>query len=126
MRIMIIDDDYYTCQILSRFLAAKGFSTHVHTTIADAVRTLLAEDFDLMLLDYHLPGLNGTDALPIIQEVSPQLPVILMMHETTPEDRDKAFRAGAFCLLEKPISERALLRAVRSSLPASRSKKRKK
>ncbi len=126
MRIMIIDDDYYTCQTLSRLLGAKGFSTHIHTTIADAVRTLLAEEFDLMLLDYHLPGLNGTDALPIIQEVSPRLPVILMMHETAREDREKALRAGAFCLLQKPVNQRALLRAVRSTRPSSRPKKRRK
>ncbi|MFQ5848719.1 MAG: response regulator [Candidatus Methylomirabilales bacterium] len=126
MRIIIIDDDYYTCQTLSRFLAAKGFSTHVHTTIGDAVRTLLAEEFDLMLLDYHLPGLNGTDALPIIQEVSPRLPVILMMHETTLEDREKALRAGAFFLLQKPINHRALLRAIRSTQPSSQPKRRGK
>lgn len=126
MRIIIIDDDYYTCQTLSRFLAAKGFSSQIHTTIGDAVRTLLAEEFDLMLLDYHLPGLNGTDALPIIREVSPRLPVILMMQETAREDREKALRAGAFCLLQKPVNHRALLRAIQSTLPSPRSKKRRK
>ncbi|MEA3509683.1 MAG: response regulator, partial [candidate division NC10 bacterium] len=103
--------------------------TQFHTTIADAVRSLLAEEFDLMLLDYHLPGLNGTDALPIIQEVSPRLPVILMTHETTREDREKAIRAGASCLLKKPITQRALFQATRSarpSLQANKAKKRRK
>lgn len=118
MRIIIIEDDYYIFQDLSRFLEAEGFTTHFHTNIADAVRSLLAEEFDLMLLDYHLPGLNGTDALPIIQEVSPQLPVILMVHETTREDEEKALRAGAFCLLKKPINHRTLLRAIRSTRPS--------
>ncbi|MBW8056680.1 MAG: response regulator [candidate division NC10 bacterium] len=126
MRIMIIDDDYYTCQTLSRLLTAKGFSTHIHTTVADAVRTLLAEEFDAMLLDYHLPGLNGTDALPIIQEVSPRLPVILMMHETTLEDREKALRAGAFYILQKPINHRALLQAIRSTRPSPTPKRHRK
>ena len=115
MRIIIIEDDYYIFQDLSRFLEAEGFTAHFHTNIADAVRSLLAEEFDLMLLDYHLPGLNGTDALPIIQEVSPQLPVILMVHETTQEDQEKALRAGAFCILKKPINHRTLLRAIRSA-----------
>lgn len=115
VRIIIIEDDYYIFQDLSRLLEAEGFTTHFHTNIADAVRSLLAEDFDLMLLDYHLPGLKGTDALPIIQEVSPRLPVIFMVHETTPEDREMALRAGAFCLLKKPINHRTLLRAIRSA-----------
>ena len=65
MRIIIIEDDYYTLQTLSRFLEAKGCSTQFHTTIADAVRSLLAEEFDLMLLDHHLPGLNGTTFGPL-------------------------------------------------------------
>jgi len=115
MRIILIDDDYHTCQTLSRALTAKGISTEIHTTLGDAVRTLLTEDFDAMLLDYHLPGLNGTDALPIIQEVSPQMPVILMMDEATPEDREKALRAGAFSLLLKPITQETLLHALRST-----------
>ena len=126
MRIIIIEDDYYTVQTLSDVLTEKGFSTHFHSTIADAVRSLLAEEFDLMLLDYHLPGLNGTDALPIIQEVSPQLPVILMVQETTQEHREKALRAGAFCLLKKPINHRALLRAIQSARPSPQAKKAKK
>jgi CheY-like chemotaxis protein len=129
VRIIIIEDDYYTLQTLSGFLEAKGCSTQFHTTIADAVRSLLAEEFDLMLLDYHLPGLNGTDALPIIQEVSPRLPVILMTHETTRDDREKAIRAGASCLLKKPITQRALFQAIRSarpSLQANKAKKRRK
>lgn len=115
MRIIIVDDDYYTCQTLSQFLVTKGFSTHLHNNISDAVRTLLAEECDLMLLDYHLPGINGTDALPIIREVSPQLPVVLMMDETTREDRQKALQAGAFRLLQKPIDHRELLGAIGST-----------
>lgn len=122
MRIIIVDDDYYTCQTLSRFLESKGFSTLVHNTIADAVPTLLAEDFDLMLLDYHLPGLEGIDALPIIHEVSPRLPVVMMMNKTTRENRENALRSGAFCILQNPVSQRALLRAIRSIVPASRAK----
>ena len=125
MRILIIEDDYYIFQDLSRLLEAEGFTTHFHTNIADAVRSLLAEDFDLMLLDYHLPGLNGTDALPIIQEVSPRLPVMLMVHETTQEGREKALRAGAFCILKKPINHRALLRAIRSARQSPRARKAK-
>ncbi len=122
MRIIIVDDDYYTCQTLSRFLEAKGFSIQVHNTIADAVPTLLAEDFDLMLLDYHLPGVDGSDALPIIHEVAPELPVIMMMNKTTREDREMALRAGAFCILQNPVNHRALLRAIRSTHPAPRAK----
>jgi DNA-binding response OmpR family regulator len=126
MRIIIIDDDYYTGETLSRLLAAKGFSTQIHTTMGDAIRTLLAEEFDAMILDYHLPGLNGTDALPIIQEVAPRLPVILMMDESTLEDREKALRAGAFTLLQKPINQRAVLRALRAVRPSPRPKRRRK
>jgi len=125
VRIIIIEDDYYIFQDLTRFLEGEGFTTHFHTNIADAVRSLLVEEFDLMLLDYHLPGLNGTDALPIIQEVSPRLPVILLVHDTTQEDREKALRAGAFCMLKKPINHRALLRAIRSTRRSPRRKKAK-
>lgn len=122
MRIIIVDDDYYTCQTLARFLEAKGFSTLVHNTIADAVPALLAEDFDLMLLDYHLPGLEGADALPIIHEVSPRVSVIMMMNKTTRDNRENALRAGAFCVLQNPINQRALLRAIRASGHPSRAK----
>ncbi len=115
MRIIIIDDDYHTCQTLARSLEEKGFSTCSHTTIADAVRTLITEEWDLMLLDDHLPGLNGTEALPIIREVSPTLPVILMVDEVDRQDQARALKAGAFCLLRKPINRRELFRVIRSA-----------
>jgi len=115
MRIIIIDDDYHTCQTLARFLEEKGFTTRSHTTIADAVRALITEEWDQMLLDYHLPGLDCTDALPIIQEVSPKLPVILMVDEANRQDQARALKAGAFCLLRKPINRRELLRVIRST-----------
>jgi len=126
MRIIIIDDDYHTCQTLARFLEEKGFTTRSHTTIADAVRTLITEEWDLMLLDYHLPGLDGTDALPIIQEVSPKLPVILMADEANRQDQARALRAGAFYLLRKPINRRELLRVIRSTPLAQQTPKQSK
>jgi CheY-like chemotaxis protein len=43
------------------------------------------------------------------------MPVILMMDEATPEDREKALRAGAFSLLLKPITQETLLHALRST-----------
>lgn len=115
MRIIIIDDDYHTCETLARFLDEKGFTTRSYTTIADGVRTLITEEWDLMLLDGHLPGLDGTDALPIIQEVSPKLPVILMVDEANRHDQTRALKAGAFCLLQKPINRRELLQVIRSA-----------
>ena len=126
MQIIIIDDDYYTCQTLARFLGEKGFTIRSHTTIADAVRTLITEEWDLMLLDYHLPGLNGTDALPIIQEVSPKLPVILMVDEANRQDQARALKAGAFYLLRKPINRRELLRVIRSATSPGRPPKESK
>jgi DNA-binding response OmpR family regulator len=126
MRIIIIDDDYHTCQTLAHFLEGRGFTTRSHTTIADGVRTLITEEWDLMLLDYHLPGLNGTDALPIIQEVSPTLPVILMIDEANRQDQARALKAGAFCLLQKPINRRELLRVIRSTHLVQRTPKQGK
>ena len=90
---------------------------------ADAARGA-AEGTCCLILDLHLPGLDGIEILERLRGAGATTPVILISARFDPATRIRADRAGALVLLEKPLREAALLdgieRALGEAIPASR------
>ena len=112
MRVLLVDDDYHETEQLSSFARREGIEVRVLNNLTEAVRTLMAEEYDLLLLDMHLPGLNGTTALPLLNEVAPRTPVILLASQPSASSTHLLLQAGAFRVLEKPLVRETLLTAI--------------
>jgi two-component system OmpR family response regulator len=115
-RVLVVDDDAGVRETLVEFLEARGYRTSIAGDGITAVRALIEEPADVVLLDVSMPGLSGAEALPTIRAIAPRTAVIMV---TANIDRDTAKRTlayGAFDYLVKPINWRHLTQSLTMAL----------
>ena len=109
-RILLADDSPQIRESLSKVLRNAGY--HV-TSVAHGGQALdraLEEEFDLLLLDLNMPGMDGWEALNHLASLKPALPVIIITAQ--PDQRDWAQAEGARALMEKPLDLPLLLQTI--------------
>ena len=115
MRVLIADDHDLVREALAAFLQGEGV-VEVRTvpTLDDAIRA--AEDsgsFDLVLLDYNMPGMNGLEGLDRMIAANDRRPVAIISGTSSRTLAEQAIRAGAAGFVPKTMSSRSMVSAVR-------------
>ena len=109
-KILIIDDEPSIRETLSNILGDEGHDSVLCESGEEGLAAYAREDFDLVLLDVWLPGIDGLGVLERLRSVGGTPPVILISGHGTVETAVRATRLGAYDFLEKPLSlERVLL-----------------
>jgi two-component system response regulator CpxR len=114
-RILIVDDDRELCELLSEYLRADGFATEAVFNGEAGVTRALSGEFDAVILDVMLPGLDGFEVLRRVR-ASSFVPVLLLTARGDEIDRIVGLELGADDYLPKPFNTRELaarLRAIR-------------
>lgn len=119
-KILLIDDDDGLIHFLSRFFTRKGYAVEACSGGRAAVDTISRENFDLILLDYKMPDLNGLDTLAAIRAVEVKTPVIMMTAYGTTDLAIEAMKRGAYDYLVKPFERRELSRITAEALDVNR------
>ena len=119
-KILIIDDDEGLVHFLSRFFSKLGNDVTFSTDGPSALDMLSREQFDLILLDYKMPGLNGLDTLRQIRKSQVKTPVIIMTAYGTTETAIEAMKLGAYDYLLKPFDREELRRIATDALEVNR------
>jgi CheY-like chemotaxis protein len=117
-RILVVDDDRTTRQLLRRVLTAGGFSTTVAKDGVDALKLLRSRRFDLLLLDVWMPRMTGLDLLERLRSRKAKPRVVVMTSDDAPETLLKAVRQQAFKYVHKPVEPVELLHTIRDTLKA--------
>ncbi|HEY7449595.1 MAG TPA: response regulator [Vicinamibacterales bacterium] len=117
-RILVVDDDRTTREVLRKVLTHAGFATKVARDGVDALNALKNQRFDLLLLDVWMPRMNGIDVLARLRTRKTRPRVVVMTSDDTPETLLKAVREDAFKYVQKPVASTALLETVREALEA--------
>lgn len=118
IRILVVDDHTLFRRGLTALLAREpGFEVVGDAGDAgEAQRRAQALQPDLILLDNHLPGVNGVDALPALREAAPGARVLMLTVSEDEQDLAAALRAGACGYLLKTIDGDALALAIRRAM----------
>jgi DNA-binding response OmpR family regulator len=116
VRILLVEDEPLIASFVSRGLRAEGYTTSVAAGGDDAVAELQEHDWDLVILDLMLPGLDGFAVLAEALEADAQLPVLVLSAQTGVATKVAALDAGASDYLAKPFSFDELLARVRVCL----------
>ena len=115
MRLLIVEDEPKTGDYLKKGLTEAGFTVDVARTGTDGAHFALENDYELVLLDVMLPGLNGWQVLAKIREHK-QTPVLFLTARDQVDDRVKGLELGADDYLVKPFAFSELLARVRAVL----------
>ncbi len=107
-RVLVVDDDELICQLLTRSLQRRGYCVESETSPHAALERLAAEDFDVVLSDVNMDGLDGLAFTQRAIELRPDTPVILITGAATMEIAVTAVHAGAWDFLSKPIDSKLL------------------
>lgn len=115
MRILIADDHDLLGETLSMFLASEGsIDTALASTLDDALDLIQSEaKFDLIMLDYNMPGMAGLNGLKRAMEASGGSPVALMSGIASRSVAEEALAFGAAGFVPKTLAAKTLVNAVR-------------
>ncbi|MCD5977775.1 MULTISPECIES: heavy metal response regulator transcription factor [Pseudomonas] len=115
MRILVVEDEAKTADYLRKGLGESGYLVEVALNGLDGLHLVQESEFDLIILDVMLPGLDGWQLLQIIRRKW-QTPVLFLTARDAVEDRVKGLELGADDYLVKPFSYAELLARVRTLL----------
>jgi DNA-binding response OmpR family regulator len=116
-KILAVEDDIHIAKLLRMELTHEGYEIEVLSNGNDALKYLEKELPDLLILDVMLPGINGFSVLEEIREnISTDLPVIMLTAKGEVKDRIRGLRSGADDYLPKPFVIEELLARIEAVL----------
>ena len=115
-KVLIIDDERPIRNSLKEILEYEKLTVKEATNGIEGLDVLSKNDFDLILCDIKMPGMDGIELLSKIQEEKPEIPVIMISGHGNVETAVDALKKGAYDFIEKPIELNRLLVTVRNAL----------
>jgi len=100
---LVVEDEAFQREMLRDFLTREGHRVTEAESGEKALQLLESSLFDLILLDFRMPGMNGLDLLRQIKLINPEIEVVIMTAYGTIETAVEAMKAGARDYLTKPI-----------------------
>ena len=122
MRILIVEDEPKTGAYLKQGLAEAGYLTDLAANGTDGAHLGVHEDYDLVVLDVMLPGIDGWQVLKALRDAGRQVPVLFLTARDDVDDRVRGLEAGADDYLAKPFAFAELLARVKSLLRRGRAR----
>ena len=107
--ILLVDDEKTMVKYLSKRLIKKGFDIRTAYNGLDALEQVKEVDFDVVLLDVLMPGMNGIDTLKEIKKIKPRTEVIMLTGHASVEVGIEGMKAGAFNYIMKPFDPNELV-----------------
>ncbi|GGC08467.1 sigma-54-dependent Fis family transcriptional regulator [Marinobacterium zhoushanense] len=101
--VWVVDDDRSIRWVLEKALSSAGVDTQVFENADDLIRRLEREQPDAILSDIRMPGTDGLELLNHIQQVNPDMPIIIMTAHSDLDSAVASYQGGAFEYLPKPF-----------------------
>lgn len=115
-KILVVDDDVELAETIADALEAQGHVVEYTHTGEDALQMLGASQFDIVVLDYAMPGLSGLDVCKRSRQSNVAAAIIFVTAKSTIQDKEHCLDAGGDDYLVKPFDMRELSARVRSLL----------
>jgi len=112
---LVVDNDPQIRRLMRTTLSAQGFEVNEARSGEEALERTRTGKYDLVILDFNMPGMNGVETCKEIR-ASSDVPITMLTVRTAEKDKTEAFEAGADDYVTKPFSMPELLARVRASL----------
>ncbi|MDP4711696.1 MAG: response regulator transcription factor [Saprospiraceae bacterium] len=116
MKILIVEDEPGISAFLRQGLEEESFEVDVAETGAEGLTLALSGEYDLLLLDWMLPGVSGVELCRVFRKSFRDIPVIFLTAKDTAEEAIFALQSGANDYIRKPFHFEELLERIRVQL----------
>ncbi len=115
VKILLVEDNFINQQVAQEIMLSEGLVVHIADSGKKALAMLAETDFDAILMDVQMPGMDGYETTQSIRETPQyqQLPIIAMTAHAMAGDREKCIAAGMNDYITKPIDEVQLFSTLR-------------
>ena len=115
--ILVVDDSQANRDLASLMLKRLGLTTKVAVNGMEALEKISDEKFDVVLMDMHMPVMDGLTATQHARECGLDLPIVALTAMVTKEEKQKCLDAGCTDFLTKPIRVEPMVEVLRQFLP---------
>src|SRR3954467_9308734 len=119
MRVLVVEDERHLAGGIKRGLEAEGFAVDIAVDGLDGLERANEGDYDAIVLDIMLPGMNGYKVCSSLREAGNWTPIIMLTAKDGELDEAEALDTGADDFLSKPFSYPVLLARIRALLRRS-------
>jgi CheY-like chemotaxis protein len=102
-RILIVDDDAAVRAFLAEFFAQQNFDVRTAENGEQALALLQVESFEVIFVDFQMPGMTGLELVAAVRRTHPQIPIALATGTARALDSDTVRRAGVTHMFQKPF-----------------------
>ncbi len=115
-KVIVVDDNRDLGMLTSEILVERGFRVNIAFDGETALARIKQEPYDVMILDYRLPGISGLTVLEKTRQIRPNLKTIMISAFGDDSTRTKAQKLGAYAFLDKPFNIDGLVKVVKKTL----------
>lgn len=116
MRILVVEDEHSIAEALRKGLTQERFAVDVAFTGSDGYDLATSEEYDLIILDLMLPGMDGIEVCTKLRKEKVHTPILMLTAKSQLQDRIKGLDTGADDYLSKPFAFEELLARIRALL----------
>jgi DNA-binding NtrC family response regulator len=121
-KVLLVDDEKDFLDIMAERMAARGMDVATAGSAEDALKMVIAETYDAVIMDLMMPEMDGFKALKLFKKLQPDLSIILLTGNVPEEKFREAVKLGAMDVIEKPADLSLLTQKIEEA-KALRAKK---
>ena len=115
--VLLVDDEARFVEILAERLQVRGVTADTATSGEAALKLIQEKDFDVVLLDLSMPGMDGIEVLRKMKKAKPALQVIILTGQGSIQATVEVMKEGAMNFMEKPVDINRLIETIREATP---------
>jgi len=114
--LLIVDDEEVIREGMRRILSAEGYRVDTSASGRTAIEKIQEQDFDVVITDLKMPGMDGMEVLKTIRILQPEVPVVIITGYSTVDTAVEAMKNGAFDYIAKPFTSELIIDKVRKAV----------
>ena len=114
--LLVVDDEEVIREGMRRILSAEGYHVDTSASGRTAIEKIQEQDFDVVITDLKMPGMDGMEVLKTIKILQPEVPVVIITGYSTVDTAVEAMKNGAFDYIAKPFTSELIIDKVRKAV----------
>ena len=123
IKLLLVDDEVKFLESIAKRLALKGFEVIAASNGEEAIASAENDLFDVAVVDFQMPGMDGAQVLKALKERHQYLEIIMLTGHATVDSAVECTKLGAFKFLEKPYDFENLVKTIQEAYEARLKKK---